>query len=112
LLALFPGAGQSVLPSTAFCSEYLFPCARGSGSGEAVDGVQSAARPRPGGSRATWIEERVPERGTIRASVPTKTRVPNPPSSSPRVAVPSGHSSFLVRRLPVADCELEAGAPN
>jgi hypothetical protein len=29
------------------------------------------------------IEERVPERGTRRAPVPTKTWVPDPPSSTP-----------------------------
>lgn len=56
--------------------------------------------------RSRSIARALPERGTRRAPAPTRTWVPNPPSSSPRVAVPSGHSSFW------GSSERRRGLPN
>ena len=52
--------------------------------------MRSSAAYGPRRSRAKLrIEARVPERGTRRAPVPAKTRVPNPPSSTPEWPFPA-----------------------
>jgi hypothetical protein len=56
------------------------------------------------------IEERVPERGTRRAPVPTKTWVPDPPSSTPLSGRSQRPLFLLVRRLRIEERELQAGA--